>query len=314
MGRPLTAGPAVRRLEFGYAVAAALPAFISAPAAAQLIDRTAATPVTTVTAEQLEDLPSSRDLRTILDYHNQLRTDANAPPLRWNSDLAAGAAAYGPIISRGGTLRHSSREGRKTIRENLLQSPRGLYSPLQMVQVWGNEKNLFRPGTFPDVSADGNWASVGHYTQMVWPTTQEVGCAIHSDARYDWLICGYSPPGEPGRRGDRLPADRGCSSAGDEHQQPAGSGGSATAAERTPGADPDILRSSRATGRKRELQNNASRSVLRPHVDHRRYVRRRRQEDRRAVATFLAQRIRNKPHSKGSLGTYILDVERPIRG
>ena len=178
-----------------YGVAAVLLVPTSTAASAQNVDRTAPSPVTVVSSEELNDLPGSRDLKTILDYHNQLRAAVKAPPLRWNRDLAAGAAAYGPIISQGGTLRHSSREGRKTIRENLLQSPRGIYSPLEMVQVWGDERRLFQPGTFPNVSADGNWASVGHYTQMIWETTTDVGCAIHSDPNYDWLICRYSPPG-----------------------------------------------------------------------------------------------------------------------
>ena len=170
----------------------AAPAFAGSP---PVVDRASPWPVTAVTSERLQTLPTNRDMRTILDYHNQLRAEFGSAPLRWNPELAAGAAAYGPVLSQGGTLAHASREGRRTVRENLLQSPRGIYSPLQMVQVWGREKQRFRPGVFPDVSADGNWASVGHYTQMVWPTTTDVGCAIHSDPRFDWLICRYSPPG-----------------------------------------------------------------------------------------------------------------------
>ena len=174
------------------AVLAAAPAFAGRP---PVVDRAAPSPVTAVTSQQLQTLPTNRDMRTILDYHNQLRAEFGSAPLRWNPELAAGAAAYGPVLSQGGTLAHASREGRRTVRENLLQSPRGVYSPLQMVQVWGREKQRFRPGVFPDVSTDGNWASVGHYTQMVWPTTTDLGCAIHSDPRFDWLICRYSPPG-----------------------------------------------------------------------------------------------------------------------
>lgn len=158
-------------------------------------EREAATPVTRITAEQLDKLPTNRDLLAILKYHNQLRANVGSPPLRWNPDLAAGAEAYGPSLSQGGTLQHASREGRRTIRENLSQSPRGSLSPLGMVQRWGNERRNFRPGKFPDVTIDGNINSVLHYSQMIWPTTTDVGCAHHADARFDWLICRYSPPG-----------------------------------------------------------------------------------------------------------------------
>ena len=167
----------------------------SGPAAPPVLERATPTPVTAVTFEALGKVPASRDLKTILDYHNQLRAEAGARPLRWNPELAAGAAAYAAQLSQTGEVRHASREGRKTVRENLRRGPRGIYSPLQMVQSWGNEKRNFRPGTFPNVAADGNVDSILHYTQMIWPTTTDVGCALHSDRAYDWLICRYSPPG-----------------------------------------------------------------------------------------------------------------------
>ncbi len=160
-----------------------------------IVQRDAPLPVTALNSEQLNKLPANRDLLTILNYHNQLRAEVGSPPLRWNADLAAGAAAYGPSLSQGGSLQHASREGRKAIRENLSQSPRGAFSPLAMVQRWGNEQRNFRPGKFPNVTVDGNVDSVLHYSQMIWPTTTDVGCAHHADARFDWLICRYSPPG-----------------------------------------------------------------------------------------------------------------------
>jgi hypothetical protein len=72
---------------------------------------------------------------------------------------------------------------------------RGAFGPEQMVGSWLAEKRYFRPGLFPNVSATGNWLDVSHYTQMVWRGTTHVGCAIHRSARWDFLICRYSPPG-----------------------------------------------------------------------------------------------------------------------
>ncbi len=94
-----------------------------------------------------------------------------------------------------GVLKHAPREGRPANqRENISISPHGANSPMKMVKVWGGEKKLFRPGIFPNVCA-GDWSSCAHYTQMVWSTTTEVGCAFVEGQKFDALVCRYSPPG-----------------------------------------------------------------------------------------------------------------------
>ncbi len=78
---------------------------------------------------------------------------------------------------------------------------RGAYLPAQMVGNWASEKVSFRPGVFPAVSRTGNWADVGHYSQIVWPATTQVGCAIASNRSDDFLVCRYAPAGNiDGRR------------------------------------------------------------------------------------------------------------------
>lgn len=169
----------IRRLAaFAFAMLAALAVSWSAPAP----------------ADDKLVTPPDRRLATILEEHNRARAEVGSPPLQWDPALAAGAAAYASQLTARGRV-HASREGRKDIRENLLQSLRGQRSPREMVGVWIAERRHFRPGVFPHVSATGNWADVGHYTQIIWPTTTRLGCAIHSDARYDWTVCRYSPPG-----------------------------------------------------------------------------------------------------------------------
>jgi hypothetical protein len=64
-----------------------------------------------------------------------------------------------------------------------------------MVGGWGSEKRFFVRGAFPNNSRTGNWFDVGHYTQIVWPTTTRVGCAVASNGRNDYLVCRYSPAG-----------------------------------------------------------------------------------------------------------------------
>jgi hypothetical protein len=132
----------------------------------------------------------------LLAAHNIQRAAVGAPPLQWDATLAEHAASYGPVLASLRRLIHSPRAGRPGERENLAMAWHGTMSPEQLVGMWSNERQLLEPGSylFPGVSATGRWEDIAHYTQMVWPTTTHVGCAIYS-ADWDYLICRYSPPG-----------------------------------------------------------------------------------------------------------------------
>jgi hypothetical protein len=131
----------------------------------------------------------------LLAVHNRERAAVGTSPLRWDPRLAAAAAAYGPSLAARGRLEHSPRESRPGQGENLWMGTGGAYSLEDMAGSWAAEKALFRPGTFPDVSRNGNWADVAHYTQMIWGGTSSVGCALHRARQWDYLICRYASPG-----------------------------------------------------------------------------------------------------------------------
>lgn len=69
-------------------------------------------------------------------------------------------------------------------------------SPTSVVIDWGKEVRYFKYGVFPDVSTNGNWKDVGHFTQIIWNTTLYVGCggALGSDDFFR-ITCRYTPPG-----------------------------------------------------------------------------------------------------------------------
>jgi len=131
----------------------------------------------------------------ILDYHNALRSEFGSQPLQWNPMLAMHAADYAKTMTETGQLVHSPRTGREGERENLNLSRHGANSLQGMLDTWGMEMRYYRPGVFPNISSDGNWMSAAHYTQMIWPTATRIGCGFYAGARYDALVCRYSPPG-----------------------------------------------------------------------------------------------------------------------
>lgn len=143
----------------------------------------------------LSGLPDGSVEQRLLHAHNLERAQVGVPPLAWDPALAAAAASYGPQLARLGRLEHSPRAGRPGQRENLWMGTAGAFTPEQMVGSWTAERALLTRGTYPAVSASGRWQDVSHYTQLVWPTTTRVGCAVHRASSQDYLICRYSPPG-----------------------------------------------------------------------------------------------------------------------
>jgi hypothetical protein len=132
--------------------------------------------------------------RQILMVHNKYRAAVGVPPLVWSDDLAAAARVWANTLNSNLQFAHDRETQDQG--ENLWMGTAGAFSVTQMVASWGQERQNFQNGTFPNVSATGNWFDVGHYSQMVWRNTTSVGCAgvSGSDGNYR-LVCRYSPAG-----------------------------------------------------------------------------------------------------------------------
>jgi cysteine-rich secretory family protein len=130
----------------------------------------------------------------VLSTQNVARTAVGVTPLRWDANLAAGAAQYAAELARTQQLVHSPRAGRPGIGENLAQVPPN-FTPAQTAQLWVDERRYFFPGTFPNVSKTGNWIDIAHYTALIWPATASVGCGYAPGGGYYWVVCRYTPSG-----------------------------------------------------------------------------------------------------------------------
>ena len=131
----------------------------------------------------------------ILAAHNAERSAAGVQQLRWDPMLSAGAAAYAQQMAASGRFEHSDRQARHGIGENLWMGSHGAFSPEAMVGGWAAEKRWFMSGVFPNNSRTGSWEDVGHYTQMIWPSTNRVGCAVATGRGIDYLVCRYATAG-----------------------------------------------------------------------------------------------------------------------
>lgn len=140
---------------------------------------------------------AARGLQSVMmQSHNQARARTGAPALVWDAGLARDAATYANSMARTGRFAHDNQSERSARQgENLWMGTRNAYPQTEMVGSWVEEDRYFKRGIFPENSTTGSWHDIGHYTQIIWPTTKRVGCAMANSGAFDYLVCRYSPAG-----------------------------------------------------------------------------------------------------------------------
>jgi pathogenesis-related protein 1 len=126
--------------------------------------------------------------QAFLDRHNYWREQVKVPPLKYSEALEQTARKWGKQLAREGcAFYHSDTKNG----ENLWMGTKGYFSPEEMVDGWASERldyNLKRNECDPGKVC-------GHYTQMIWKTTESVGCALVDCDKEQVLVCHYDPPG-----------------------------------------------------------------------------------------------------------------------
>lgn len=128
--------------------------------------------------------------------HNEYRERVGVPRLFWSAGLAAAAQAYAdtcPGLNHDPN-RHGS-GGYGTVGENIAVSTSSAYDGVNASQGWIDERYLYPFGETIELATFGPY---GHYTQVVWDTTEAVGCGIRTNCGSPWrtqIICRYGESG-----------------------------------------------------------------------------------------------------------------------
>ncbi|RVE74585.1 hypothetical protein OJAV_G00023010 [Oryzias javanicus] len=150
------------------------------------------------------------DREEILQLHNKLRgsvypSAANMEHMVWDDELERSATQWAEECQWD----HGPRDLLKSIGQNLAVHWGRYRSPAFHVQAWYDEVKDY---TYPYPSECNPWCPercsgpmCTHYTQLVWATTNRVGCAVHVCPRMNvwgeiwensvYLVCNYSPKG-----------------------------------------------------------------------------------------------------------------------
>ena len=158
-------------------------------------------------AQTNQDLESS-----ILDVHNSNRSAVGVQPLTWSNSLADGAQTWAQQIATTGKWIHDPVHTGPDCTgpcygENIAGFFTSVSEPTGGQSKWAAEKSSYDGGQCgdPPVYRPSSCGSAsGHYTQMVWQNTREIGCGTAPPGAgglpYSILVCRYDPPGNyPGQ-------------------------------------------------------------------------------------------------------------------
>lgn len=127
-----------------------------------------------------------------LEAHNSVRRRVGAPELAWSGRLAAAAQEWARTLIARRQFRHSP--GVK-YGENLYEIRGASAVPAIVVRAWASEAGNY------DYRSNTCRGGCGHYTQLVWAATKEVGCGVAREREREVWVCQYDPPGNiTGRR------------------------------------------------------------------------------------------------------------------
>jgi pathogenesis-related protein 1 len=128
----------------------------------------------------------------IIKAHNSIRSRLNLPPLVWSDKIAAVAQQWAETLSERNQFIHRPKS---IYGENLFEIDGARSSPTQVVSQWASEARDY------DYASNRCNRVCGHYTQIVWRGTRELGCGVALGPRREIWVCDYSPPGNViGRR------------------------------------------------------------------------------------------------------------------
>ena len=150
------------------------------------------------------DISISGQEQEMLDLHNSARREVGITnDLSWSATLAKDAKSYADTIANSGVWGHDPKNyGGYTngpYGENLYTST-ARPELKDAAEAWIKEKRYYTYGKVGDTNTCETGQICGHYTQIVWKKSSEVGCATSKYKRgeyKDWfvVVCKYKTAG-----------------------------------------------------------------------------------------------------------------------
>ncbi|XP_022787668.1 ectin-like isoform X1 [Stylophora pistillata] len=139
------------------------------------------------------------NIKECLKAHNAVRALHRARPLTWNRTLARNAQAWALDLAKRDKFEHDRVRGEG---ENLYYSvaSSGKRATCKdALEAWYGEVSDYPFSHPPKSIFDIPGVQIGHFTQVVWKSTRQLGVGIASIKRGHWtktyVVARYTPPG-----------------------------------------------------------------------------------------------------------------------
>lgn len=135
------------------------------------------------------------NMKGMVERHNYWRARVGVGPLAWSDDLARFAQEWANELQRRNCeMEHRPRSGKfnQKYGENIYWCSGMNATPTAVVDSWASELEFYNEET---LECKGEWWKCGHYTQLVWSGTTQVGCAMVKCGNEEIWVCNYNPPG-----------------------------------------------------------------------------------------------------------------------
>jgi len=129
----------------------------------------------------------SSDFTAMVQAHNNYRQEQCAGALNWSPELAAAAQKWANSCTPNGSGGFAHDQNRGNAGENLYWGTRA--GGRDAVKRWYDEIEDYN-------FAAPKWSgAVGHFTQVVWKDSKQIGCGAAVCGGVNLWACRYSPPG-----------------------------------------------------------------------------------------------------------------------
>ncbi|XP_070690372.1 Golgi-associated plant pathogenesis-related protein 1-like [Pempheris klunzingeri] len=122
-----------------------------------------------------------------LATHNAYRAKHGTPPMKLNSEMTASAQKWADHLLETGQLQHSDEKGENIF--NTWSSATIKLTGKEAVDSWYSEIKDYK------WSQPGFGNDTGHFTQVVWKDSTQLGVGMASDGHKAFVVGRYRPAG-----------------------------------------------------------------------------------------------------------------------